>query len=367
MFTLANLAASVPYHKLIKGVFMLTSFHATDLQSLLNCRTGETKLGQQFQLLPLEGNQDGDISIALAHAATQGVKFAIIGISEDIGPRANLGRAGSHDAFTASISQLANLQSNRFFSGKQCMIVGQITLDQVLNANADTATLRQATAELDDQVIAVLTQVFAAGLEPIVIGGGHNNAYGLLTAAKQTFNQPMAAVNLDPHSDFRPREGRHSGNGFSYAAANGSLDYYHILGLHELKNSEATLEQLSLFGASWHSFQQIWVRREISLDQALKDICRELNNTGLPVGLELDVDAIAKMPSSASTFAGVPLLDACHYVYRVAKQCDCAYLHLAEAAPQCHEAGVTAGYRDVGQGISELIYSYIQGRMCKLG
>ena len=345
---------------------MLTMFNKADFASLVNRRDGETKLGEEFLFLDKASIKHDDISSALKHAAEQGAKFAIIGISEDIGPRANLGRGGSDDAFTASISQFANLQSNRFCQGDLCVVIGIISPDNLIADNADTAALRHATAALDLQVITFLSQIFAAGLEPIVIGGGHNNAFGLLTAAKQTFNQPMAAVNLDPHSDFRPREGRHSGNGFSYAAANGALDHYHILGLHELKNSEATLEQLSLFGASWHTFQQIWVRREISLDSALSQICQELNNTNLPVGLELDVDAITKMPSSASTFAGVPLLDACHYVYRVAKQCECAYLHLAEAAPQCHEAGLSAGYRDVGQGISELIYSYIQGRKARL-
>lgn len=341
---------------------MLIPFHINDLKTIVNCRQGETKLGERMQCLSFESGEK-NLEAALLNAKQQGAKFALLGIQEDIGPRANLGRAGANQAFAASLAQLANLQSNRYLQGEQCVIVGQITLENELDKQASLETLRQATAELDHHVITICQAIFKVGLEPIVIGGGHNNAYGLLTAAKQAFNTPLAAVNLDPHSDFRPREGRHSGNGFSYAAANGALDYYHILGLHELKNSESTLEQLSLFGANWHSFQQIWVRREISLSEALSQICHNLNHTNLPVALELDVDAIAKMPSSASSFAGVPLLDACHYVYQLAKQCDCAYLHLAEAAPQCHEAGLDAGYRDVGQGISELIYSYIQGRL----
>jgi len=182
-------------------------------------------------------------------------------------------------------------------------------------------------------------------------------------ATKAITGLPVAAVNLDPHSDFRPREGRHSGNGFSYAAANGALDHYHILGLHELKNSEQTLEQLSLFGATWNSVQQIWIRRELSLETALKQIAKSLNQTQLPVALELDVDAIANMPSSAATFAGIPLLDACHYVHYIAKHCSCRYAHFAEAAPACHHAGIDAGYRDAGQSLSELIYAYIQGRL----
>jgi formiminoglutamase len=336
---------------------MFTAFNQHTLDTLLSPRSGETKLGQAVALL----DNTLPLTQALSQAKARGARFAILGISEDLGPRANLGRSGANDAFNAAMSQWLNLQSNRFYTGKNCLILGEIT-PPALAADASLEQLRQATQALDEQVIALVKQVFDAGLEPIVIGGGHNNAFGLLMAAKHSLGEPLAAVNLDPHSDFRPKEGRHSGNGFSYAAANGALDHYHVLGLHELKNSETTLEQLSLFGGKWHTYQQIWVRQELSLSQALKHIAKDLNQTQLAVGLELDVDAINTMPSSASTVAGVPLVDALHYVHYIAKHCPTAYFHIAEAAPSCHSANLSAGYRDVGQSISELIYAYIQGR-----
>jgi formiminoglutamase len=341
---------------------MFSAFTQQHCDTLLNLRPNETKIGQQVYLASAELS----LGQNALDAKSSGAQFAIIAIAEDVGPRANLGRGGADDAFVTSMKQLLNLQSNRFLNGNECAILGQISLDTPLPATATIEQLRQATAQLDSIVIAAISQIMQAGLEPIVIGGGHNNAYGLLMATKATTGLPVAAVNLDPHSDFRPREGRHSGNGFSYAAANGALDHYHILGLHELKNSEVTLEQLSLFGATWHSFQQIWVRRELPLDTVLKQIATSLNQTQLPVALELDVDVIANMPSSAATFAGIPLLDACHYVHYIAKHCPCHYAHFAETAPACHHAGVEAGYRDAGQALSELIYAYIQGRLTGL-
>ena len=338
----------------------LTLFNQATLLTLLNTRDGETKLGQRVQL----ADHNLDLSSNLALAKQNGARFALIGIGEDIGPRANLGRGGATDAFDSAMGQFLNLQSNRFLSGQQCLVLGQInTQDLQLPNSASADELRNNVELLDERVMLILSQVFSAGLEPIVIGGGHNNAYGLLMAAKSAFKRPIAAVNMDPHSDFRPKEGRHSGHGFSYAAASGALGYYHVLGLHELKNSETTLEQLKAFGGHWHSLQQIWVRREISLETALKTISKDLNNTQLPVAIELDLDAIANMPSSASTAAGVPLLDALHYVSYIAKHCPSTYLHLAEAAPCCHVAGAEAGHRETGQSISELIYSYISGRI----
>ncbi|MBB1318856.1 formimidoylglutamase [Shewanella sp. SR43-4] len=338
---------------------MFSAFTQQHCDSLLTLRPNEAKLGQQVYLASTQWS----LAQNAQQAKSAGAQFAIIAIAEDVGPRANLGRGGADDAFIASMQQLLNLQSNRFLNGNECAILGQISLDHSLPITASIEQLRDATAQLDDIVITAISDVMQAGLEPIVIGGGHNNAYGLLMATKAITGLPVAAVNLDPHSDFRPREGRHSGNGFSYAAANGALDHYHILGLHELKNSEQTLEQLSLFGATWNSVQQIWIRRELSLETALKQIAKSLNQTQLPVALELDVDAIANMPSSAATFAGIPLLDACHYVHYIAKHCSCRYAHFAEAAPACHHAGIDAGYRDAGQSLSELIYAYIQGRL----
>ncbi|MEC4726139.1 formimidoylglutamase [Shewanella sp. D64] len=337
----------------------LLPFTQRQCQQLVTHRAGETKLAQTI----LTHKQDTSLEETLNTAKNNQVRFVIIGIGEDIGPRANLGRGGASDAFESAMAQFLNLQSNRFFNGKQCLVLGQIKTDDLQLAEGTSADVLRANVEsLDKRVIEITAQVMAAGFEPIVIGGGHNNAYGLLMAAKQAYNKPIAAVNLDPHSDFRPREGRHSGNGFSYAAASGALGYYHILGMHELKNSEETLSQLSAFGGHWHTLQSIWVRREISLTAALEEIVIKLNNSQLPVALELDLDAITNMPSSASTAAGIPLIDALHYVHTIAKNTACSYLHLAEAAPSCHVAGVQAGYRETGQSISELIYAYIQAR-----
>ncbi|WP_028772791.1 formimidoylglutamase [Shewanella waksmanii] len=338
-------------------------FTDTEITTLLSPRAGEQKLGQTLQSFADPISTADQYVAGLQHAKNQGVRFVIIGIGEDIGPRANLGRGGAADAFNATMAQLLNLQSNRFLSGEQLLVAGQLDTTTIASeSDLTTTNLRIEVEKLDELVINAVTPVFEAGLEPIIIGGGHNNAFGLLTAAKQATAKKIAAVNLDPHSDFRPREGRHSGNGFSYAAASGALGFYHVLGLHELKNSEQTFAQLEAFGGSWHSLQSIWVRQELSLNQALDEIVGILKDSQLPVAIELDLDAITNMPSSAATTAGIPLLDALRYVYRLANETGAHYLHLAEGAPQCHAAGVDAGYREVGQSVSELIFAYIQGR-----
>ncbi|NQY12901.1 MAG: arginase family protein, partial [Henriciella sp.] len=73
--------------------------------------------------------------------------------------------------------------------------------------------------------------VAGTGPIPIVIGGGHNNAYPILKGMSQGRHSTFAAINLDPHTDFRALEGRHSGNGFHYATEQGFLSHYFCLGM----------------------------------------------------------------------------------------------------------------------------------------
>ena len=328
------------------------------ISSWINRRIGELKIGEKTHF----SNTQQPLNDQFTTFKNRGGRFVLFGINEDLGPQGNLGRGGSGNGFEATIKQFVNFQSNEFLSGSDILILGEIQVKDLQFDINDTEQIRQAVAHLDNRVIELTSLIVESGLEPIVIGGGHNNAYGLLTACSKMLNTPMSAVNLDPHSDFRAQEGRHSGNGFNYAATEGSLAKYHVLGLHELKNNAANLEQLRDFGGSWHTLQQIWIRRELTLENALHDIARDMNSVEQPLGVELDVDAIAQFPSSAETSAGIPLLDAAFYISYLSRHCNCQYLHLAEAAPNCHPTSEQAGYRQVGQSLSELVYAYIQGR-----
>ncbi|MBY5993200.1 formimidoylglutamase [Ferrimonas balearica] len=332
----------------------------------LRHRPGEQHLGEHL-LLP---TPNADLTTVLARAREQGARYVLLGVPEDLGPRANCGRGGSDAAWDAFLMQFLNLQANDHRGGSDILMLGQLdvadlqqqaaTLD---NARADDlARLRALTAELDARLTPVIRAITEAGLEPLVIGGGHNNAYPILKGASLALDRPLAAVNLDPHADFRATEGRHSGNGFAYAWESGALNWYRVIGLHEQKNNASALDQMRRLGIHYASFQQIWVRRERTLGQALDDTLAELAVTNRPLGVELDLDAIESMPSSAESRVGVPLVDACHLIFRLAQYPQCHYLHLCEGAPACHPAGPAAGARAVGQALAELVLSYLAGR-----
>lgn len=337
----------------------LIRYQAASLAAFQQLREGETRLGQMLRYvdpaLPL--------TEALIAAKQQGCAFVLLGVPEDIGPRANLGQGGSDLGWQAFIRKFINLQQNEFLDGSQILLLGELDCAdlQQLSQNADLTTLRRLCADIDVRLEPLLLAVFAAGLTPIVIGGGHNNSLPLLSALAKSQRQPVNCINLDPHADFRLLEGRHSGNGFSYAKAQGHLDSYLVMGFHELKNSASSIEQIKKAGVDLLSYQQLFVREQAPWPELLK-LWLSQRDPKQAFGIELDTDAITGMPVSAYNSCGVSVQQAEHFVYLLATQSQSRYLHLAEAAPAQHPAGLAAGMNDAGQILTALVCAFLFGK-----
>ena len=345
---------------------MLNLFTPSQLSQYVTPRVGETRVGQSIQYADLKQ----DLTQQLAQAKSAGCRFVLLGVPEDIGPRANLGFAGADKGWPAFLAKFLNFQANAFIPAEQILLLGNIQCDdlqqQALTLDVTQADqlqqLRQLVSILDNRVQHVSQQIFTAGLYPIVIGGGHNNSYPLLKALTSQSGQKANSANLDPHSDFRPLEGRHSGNGFSYAFNDSYLQHYFVLGLHELKNSAATLAQLQQAEAEHCSYQRIFVRQELSYQQALAQCIAKVTQGTGDIGIELDTDSISLMPVSAFTNCGISVQAAEQFVYQLGKLSRSRYLHLAEAAPSQHPAGLAAGNNEAGQVLAALVVAFIQAK-----
>lgn len=322
-------------------------------------RAGETRIGESITTL-------ADLN---ASAAPLG-RFAILGVPESIGPRANLGQGGAELGFQAFLQQFLNMQDSQVLPVHEVVLAGQVDCqdlnDEATTLDASDANglqrLRQLCEQLDQRVAQVTQCLFKQGYEVILIGGGHNNALPLLQSLAYVHNTAVGAVNLDPHADFRPLEGRHSGNGFSYAYQQGYLQHYHVMALHPAKNSAATLQQLQDAGATYSGVHDMLGS---SFAQHLQPLQQRVASWQCAMGIELDVDAIQYAPASALNYTGVALSDALLFVQELAKAPQCCYLHLAEAAPACHPLGVQSGMKAAGQILSELVFTYIVSRVKK--
>jgi formiminoglutamase len=267
-------------------------------------------------------------------------KYVLLGIPEDIGVRANFGRGGAHTAWKPSLENILNLQSNSFMKGSDLLVLGYLNFEKLLNksnhlnnkSKDDVQLLRKMVEEIDEIVFNILTEIFNHGKIPIIIGGGHNNSYPIIKAASKVYEK-INVINCDPHSDFRQKEGRHSGNGFRYAFDENYLNKYTVFGLHESYNSEEIIDLFKNLSEKlyFETFEDIFIRQTSSFENAIQNCIQFCNK--LPCGLELDLDSISNVPSSAKTSSGLSALQARQFVYLVTKNIKPIYFHIAEGAP----------------------------------
>lgn len=325
-------------------------------------RPGETKLGEVIECF--DGREEFDSF--LSRTAAGGARFAVLGIPEDIGPRANLGRPGAGGAWDAFLSEFCNVQLNRYFDVSGTVLLGPLVLDDICEPDSkksiSTTELRKHCAELDERVEAVLGPIISAGFEPIVIGGGHNNALPLIRAVSKArhsgASRPVACCNLDSHADFREIEGRHSGNAFRYAFDEKLLASYFVLGARESYNNEQSLGAMKAAGFPLITHEELFVSRSISFESALDAACAYLASSSGRVGVELDLDSIESLPASSPAVGGFSINDGALYAFTLASRLPCAYLHLPEGAP----TAANSEKRRLGRALVDFALAYLKGR-----
>ncbi|MBJ6369215.1 formimidoylglutamase [Snuella sedimenti] len=332
----------------------LVLFNNITRNKLLNKRSGESKFGEHVQVLT-------SISNIYEQLINLDVTYVIIGVPEDIGVYANQGKTGARSAWNATLNVLLNIQSNALTKAKKALILGHLdfsnelmelsSLDQSKKKSLMKA--RKLVEIIDTHVTYCIHQIVSAGKVPIVVGGGHNNAYGNIKGTSLALNKPINAINLDAHSDFRAEEGRHSGNGFSYAFAEGFLKNYFVFGLHENYTSDILFKTIDKLKAiDYNTFEALKIRHDVHYKDALKRALVHIEEE--PFGIEIDCDAIENIPSSAMTPSGFTVNQARAFVSYFATHTNASYLHICEAAPTKKTATM------VGKLITYLISDFIR-------
>ncbi|MBM4252874.1 MAG: formimidoylglutamase [Deltaproteobacteria bacterium] len=117
--------------------------------------------------------------------------FALIGFACDEGVKRNRGRPGAVGGPPAARRAFARLPVHR--EGVALYDAGDITCNDG-NLEAAQQTLAGAIGQLHEQ-----------GLTPLLVGGGHELAYGHFLGLTKSFpGQVIATVNIDAHLDMRP-------------------------------------------------------------------------------------------------------------------------------------------------------------------
>lgn len=313
---------------------MLQHFDNLTIDSMVNHRIGEVKLGELISFASKD-------YVKQTHH-----KFAILGVPEDVGVLANNGIGGAHTAWESFLKSFLNIQANMFAPVDAIVLWGWVGTQDSVDA-------------YDTVVEAVVADIIANALIPIVIGGGHNNAYPLLAALAKHNKSTINCINIDPHADMRKTDERHSGNGFSCAIRDSYLGKCAMIGLHQSYNNQYMIEQMianeNLMAIWWES---VFLDGSYTWTQAIQQGVAFVGNTSF--GVELDLDSIEQVLTSAMTPVGISAQQAMQALYMLGMHPQSAYLHLPEGI--LHRAdGLQQA--TIGKLLSYLTMSFIKGKI----
>lgn len=342
----------------------LKVYNKQDILTLTRLRKFETKLGEFLHIV----SDALDIEKSLQESSA---KFVIVGVPEDIGVKANNCTGGCDTAWIPFLQSFLNIQSNDFLPGDNILLLGHFDFSDmalVIEQNAGsyeekTEAYRHAVNTIDDEVEHIVKLITENKKIPIVIGGGHNNAYGCIKgAAKGLYKAgviPLAqinAINLDAHADYRPLEGRHSGNAFRYADEDGYLEKYCVVGLHE-----NYIQQNQWIDIVNDPFIDVITYEDIFLLEKRNFIQAIAHATGFTedtyCGIEIDLDSIQYTLTSAATPVGISPLHARQFITFAASDSKVAYLHICEGALRLSDGRTDAG---IGKLISYLVSDFVK-------
>ena len=341
-------------------------YNKEDVLYFTKIRRFETKLGELVKV-PISAEK---LESFLEQPT---IIYVLFGIPEDIGVRANGGIGGTDSCWNSFLSSFLNIQSNDLLGGEEILLLGHFDFGDIKylieqNAHGNEERIdayRHAVITIDEEVEGLVKIISAHKKIPIVIGGGHNNAYPLIKGSAKGLHKAgliglaqINAVNLDAHSDFRPSEGRHSGNGFRYAEEDGYLLKYCVIGIHEnYLPQNVWMDIVNNPFIDFITYEDIFIHEKRNFIQAVAHATgfTEDNFTGI----ELDLDCIEHVLSSAQTPAGISSLHARQYMNFTAVDCKPAYMHICEGATQLAD-----GKKEdtTGKLISYLVSDFIKAR-----
>ena len=307
----------------------LKIYNKQDVLSLTKLRRFETKLGERLQVIHDVAEMENSISGSSA-------KYVLFGIPEDLGAKGNLGIGGTDTLWIPFLQSFLNVQSNDFLDGNEILLVGHFDF-------GDIQYLIDTTAKSDDEKIEAYRHAVNSiddEVEHRIKGAAKGwHKAGVLPLAQ------INCINLDAHADYRPMEGRHSGNAFRYAEEDGYLQKYCVIGLHEN-----------------YLPQNIWIdivnNPFIDCITFLQSVAHATGFTeDTLTGIDIDLDSIQNTLSSAMTPVGITPVQARQYVSFTAADSKPAYFYICEGATRLNDGRTDA---TSGKLISYLVSDFIK-------
>ncbi|MBF6213993.1 formimidoylglutamase [Nocardia puris] len=272
---------------------------------------------------------------------------AFVGFASDEGVRRNKGRRGAAagpDALRSALSPMALAAPLRAIDAGTVAVAGE--------------RLEEGQRELGSRVTALLD----AGHFPVVLGGGHEIAYGTyLGLAGSTRRAPgtrVGILNLDAHFDLRPDPVPSSGTPFrQILEADGDSVQYSVIGISQPSNTKILFDTAATYGVRYLLDEDCGQSNALAF---VDDFLAGVDLVYLTIDLDVLPAAVAPGVSAPAAF-GVPLAtiqSVCDYVTASGKL---AVVDVAELNPSLDVDNRTA------RTAARLLHRIVTGHVALVG
>jgi len=206
--------------------------------------------------------------------------IALLGYACDEGVKRNLGRVGAAAGPDAIRRQLGKMP-NHLDSTVKFLDIGNVACE-----NGD---MEAAQSMLEQKV----SQLLAHNTFPIIIGGGHDIAYGHYNGIRKYIgtNETIGIINFDAHFDLRANDnGNNSGTPFFQIAKeckdNGSVFNYLCLGIRKDANDKILYETANDLGVDYIENNEFSIERAKSIVRKLLEFIQKVDHIYVTIDLD---------------------------------------------------------------------------------
>jgi formiminoglutamase len=258
---------------------------------------------------------------------------ALIGFAVDEGVRRNGGRVGAAQGPSALRAALTNMPVH---TEPALWDAGDVTCD------GDALELAQ------DALAARVASVIAQGCRPIVLGGGHEMAWGTFQGLVRSrpHSDRLLIVNIDAHFDLRMAARANSGTPFrqmaEWCAAQARAFTYHVLGISRFGNTRALFDRAESLGVQFVTDDMLQDATGLHAAQAgLATALAQCDSVYLTICLDVLPGHVAPGVSAPASL-GIPLHIVEAVVDQVLASGKLVGADIAELNPAHDDAGRTA-------------------------
>lgn len=250
------------------------------------------------------------IGSSLENMDRDSLDLALLGFSSDEGVRRNKGRTGACWGPKKIREQLRNLPVH-FTKGRKILDLGNIICN-----DGDLESSQSSLA----QSVSVIREL---GKIPIVLGGGHETAWGHFCGLKKDLNRgQLAIVNFDAHFDLRlcdEDNPANSGTPFyqiaEFCKSSGTPFDYSCFGIQKFSNTQELFKRAKELGTKVVTASEMQQFDEAVLRGKIKQICDKVEHVYLTVCLDVFASAFAPGVSAPNPLGISP-----HHVFPLLKE-----------------------------------------------